>query len=332
MYIAPITGSVAPLTRIPELQDNADTGFGDGFSTLQAAIAVPRQCVAAASTLKSASCLAGWQTAISQHIKLSMCKAPRLAIGIVVAAVSLMGVHGATDSEAQLTQLTVDGDDLDSPLIPSAEQVAAAQEAWARRILQADETGREAQLHARLRAAKRLPSTRRGLQSGGDDMWAGMWKYESAILSGSMAGSIGGSSALGADDRILSSPTESDGDAAATAALLGAHPDGNVCDDSLAENVGTAGPCSYDCEVLQQRFFPESTRTTRCFLYTETGWRADGEPMGEELMDMRNDRLDWHTCTHALSCASSCTCYLFALPACTVSTGAAALLLVHESA
>lgn len=198
----------------------------------------------------------------------------------------------AVGSESELwAGLSASGDDVGSPLIPSAEEVAAAQDAWSRRVLGADTNEQDA-LHQRLRAARRPLSARRNLQVDSDDVWAGMWKFDSSVLTGSMVGNMGSPSLPGEDERWLSLPSGSDGDAAAQAMLRASRvEDQSVCEDPLAENVGDVGTCSYDCGALGQHFFPESERT-RCFLNTG-GWPS-------ELMDMRRDRLDWHTCASNL--------------------------------
>lgn len=207
-------------------------------------------------------------------------------LALVVHTAAVGGIHPSESDK--WAGLSADGDDVDSPLIPSAEEVAAAQEAWSRRVLGADKNERDAQLHQRLQAAKRPASSRRNLQSGGEGVWSDMWNFDSSVLTGSMAGSTGGPNLPGEDERWLALPSGSDGDAAAQAMLSAARVGGQgVCEDPRAENFGALGTCGYDCATLEQHFFPES-QDTHCFLYNG-GWPVD-------LMGMRRDRLDWHTC------------------------------------
>ena len=52
---------------------------------------------------------------------------------------------------------------------------------------------------------------------------------------------------------------------------------GTPCSDSLASNIGLSAGCAYDCDTLQQAYFPNHTQMTRCFLYNEStrAWPAE---------------------------------------------------------
>ena len=71
----------------------------------------------------------------------------------------------------------------------------------------------------------------------------------------------------------------------------------SVCDDPLATNAGRSPPCTYDCAVLIQEYFPEpQSQTTRCFLFdpdTETWPEVGGQ--GGEILSMREQRFETHT-------------------------------------
>lgn len=92
-----------------------------------------------------------------------------------------------------------------------------------------------------------------------------------------------------------------------------------ACTDSLAENNLEAGPCTYDCEKLQNFYFPGVD--SRCFLYkpdqlkwsetvkNDTGSMpgrrepieavdqalcTDPECVGDDLLELKRKRLQWH--------------------------------------
>eukprot|EP01045_Picozoa_sp_COSAG04_P009420 COSAG04_NODE_543_length_12846_cov_7.281556_5_plen_509_part_00 len=66
------------------------------------------------------------------------------------------------------------------------------------------------------------------------------------------------------------------------------------CDDPLATNTGAATPCAYDCEQLQQEYFPGDE--SRCFLFEPSSgtWPEQGG-QGDELLSMRKQRLEMQT-------------------------------------
>eukprot|EP01045_Picozoa_sp_COSAG04_P036245 COSAG04_NODE_8740_length_936_cov_1.164875_1_plen_275_part_01 len=61
------------------------------------------------------------------------------------------------------------------------------------------------------------------------------------------------------------------------------------CSDPLANNVGQATACVYDCESLRQEYFPDEP-AARCFLYDPStqSWPA-------ELLGLRRQRLETQT-------------------------------------
>eukprot|EP01045_Picozoa_sp_COSAG04_P005864 COSAG04_NODE_279_length_18210_cov_5.657225_1_plen_1569_part_10 len=71
----------------------------------------------------------------------------------------------------------------------------------------------------------------------------------------------------------------------------------STCDDPLAVNTDQSLPCAYDCQDLQQEYFPApQSQTTRCFLFdpnSNTWPEAGGE--GAELLGMRKQRFETHT-------------------------------------
>ena len=72
------------------------------------------------------------------------------------------------------------------------------------------------------------------------------------------------------------------------AAILDSTP---FCDDALATNNGRAGACAYDCQTLQQEYFPGEE--SRCFLYDPpTGTWPESGGQQAELLDMRQQRLE----------------------------------------
>eukprot|EP01045_Picozoa_sp_COSAG04_P023818 COSAG04_NODE_2888_length_3420_cov_1.914785_1_plen_379_part_10 len=71
----------------------------------------------------------------------------------------------------------------------------------------------------------------------------------------------------------------------------------NTCDDPLASNTGQPAPCTYDCDDLQQEYFPApQIQTTRCFLFdpdTSTWPEVGGE--SAELLSLREQRFETQT-------------------------------------
>ena len=76
---------------------------------------------------------------------------------------------------------------------------------------------------------------------------------------------------------------------AAALGVVGQEGSVTSCDDALATNNGAAAACTYDCETLRQKYFPDNP-AARCFLYDATtqAWPA-------ELLDMRQQRLETFT-------------------------------------
>jgi hypothetical protein len=60
------------------------------------------------------------------------------------------------------------------------------------------------------------------------------------------------------------------------------------CDDSVATNVGQAGRCMYDCQLLQRHYFPD--KVSSCFLYNDVAgaWPAALLSRKQALSDSTN--------------------------------------------
>ncbi len=65
--------------------------------------------------------------------------------------------------------------------------------------------------------------------------------------------------------------------------------DTTTCLDELASNMDASGPCTYDCATLSEHFLPGRI-VDRCFTYDATT-----QSWPQELLDLRAQRLDWHT-------------------------------------
>jgi hypothetical protein len=66
------------------------------------------------------------------------------------------------------------------------------------------------------------------------------------------------------------------------------------CSDDRADNPGSDdAPCVYSCAKLREEFFP-SEEGVRCFLFDGDTFKEDGDANGQNLVDLRVDRLDWY--------------------------------------
>eukprot|EP01043_Picozoa_sp_COSAG02_P000254 COSAG02_NODE_4_length_69935_cov_46.806590_62_plen_341_part_00 len=64
------------------------------------------------------------------------------------------------------------------------------------------------------------------------------------------------------------------------------------CSDERADHSDPDVACEYSCAKLRAEFFPE--QEARCFLFVGDTFREDGDPDGQNLLDLRVDRLDWY--------------------------------------
>lgn len=165
----------------------------------------------------------------------------------------------------------------DPTMMPSAQEVAASRAAFDER------TGASASTWDAILKASSAQARRR-TQEGSGSHTSRAWKYDSTALSS------------GADISWANAMTE---------------PATMDCVDEVAENYGAAEPCQYTCITLKARFLPNAPLAkTRCFIYNRDSntWpessatpdASTGAHAAEmsELLSMRQQTQDWHTCKY----------------------------------